>query len=154
MATNEQVEDAEAVDVTWGHLIEVRDGEAYSTCDECGSEVHLFDDWPGWRIESLQGIIDSETGNAGVRYNGFIQVEGGFCFSRAGGYAMFTDEPDGVGGPWVVLCHDCTLKLFRTLPVAMGGGGDGSLHPYKAGEEPCCEFGWSLEAAARDAFGL
>lgn len=60
-----------------------------------------------------------------------------------GGYEEFADPfpDDGIESGEIILCHDCSLELFRFLKIPADPVHHASEHPG----ERCCEYGYLLE---------
>lgn len=72
-----------------------------------------------------------------------LQVDSGWVLDLGGHYGGFNDScwMDGEPDCWVVLCHDCCVKVMAVLPVLAERWKGRKLHPYE-GDTPCCEWGW------------
>lgn len=109
---------------------------ATTTCDECGADVAIDRGW----LAGIAQLSDEELEQRG----GFIQVQNALCLNMAGGYGMFNDLPFDAD-PWMILCHDCSVKLYETFANATKRFGTRGLHPYgHEGSEPCCAYGWAF----------
>lgn len=92
-------------------------------CSECG----CAQDNPGQQEKLFDGGI-------------------GFRPKDMGYYGGFTDND-----PWenpkdedyVVLCHDCSLRLVRSFPSIARAMGINAGHPCDE-EKACCEFAWKF----------
>lgn len=105
-------------------------------CDSCGSDIRIIPA-PGLSTDPEQTM------------SGYRQVENGWCLNLTGGYAEFSDDCFVENSPllYVVLCHDCCLKIARMLPnLFPPGAGTHSPHTENSSDESCCEFNWSIDA--------
>lgn len=97
-------------------------------CDNCGQPAPPV----GWENPNIRDRLEP------------TQVNNGLMVVVPGGYGMFTDSYD-VDSVEFVLCHDCSVRLFREWPMLVERFGARGHHPWRDGEEPCCEFGWAFE---------
>ena len=67
-------------------------------------------------------------------------AERGSTITFVGGYGEFIDLVDISA----LLCHDCTLKLFRMIPKLKNFKGMHSVSIYDDSYPLCCEYAWTL----------
>lgn len=102
-------------------------------CDNCGNGVEIVGSkvYPNGETQPMQ-------------------TKQGATWNLGGGYNEFIDSWDT--DTHVVLCHDCTLAVFRALPGVVKKWYPNVEHHYESlgwhpynGSPPCCEFGWTLD---------
>lgn len=103
----------------------IRDRYATTACSNCGEQTPCDN---GAQTASGENLI--------LPHNGF-------CLNLTGHYGGFTDDVEGKLA-FVVLCHDCSLRIARALPGVFNGGGCHSMFSDET-EKSCCEFAWTFD---------
>ena len=74
--------------------------------------------------------------------NGF---DNGSAICIDGGYSLFHDDVENGCLIKLELCHECSLSLFRSIPVLSERKGLHSVSINNPQYPLCCEFSWSIE---------
>jgi hypothetical protein len=83
--------------------------------------------------EKCSKSVDSEFFSTNLPENGIILKLQGYY----GGF----DDPSDYSDMTVLICHDCSLELFRSIPKLQERKG---CH-YSRSDKKCCEFSWTQE---------
>lgn len=72
-----------------------------------------------------------------------------------GGYSEFIDPIHEANEPLVLLCHDCTLEFFRSIPklAPIAYQGQHSVSHTSPNYPLCCEYSWSTDEDGETIFG-
>lgn len=70
--------------------------------------------------------------------------DNGLYVKLIGGYGLFNDPLDE-NDLSLVLCHDCCVEFFRTIPKFKKLKGLHVSHRYDERQPFCCEYSWSWD---------
>lgn len=72
-------------------------------------------------------------------------IDNGSVLHIDGGYGSFHDDIDNQCVISLILCHECTLSVFRSIPALSNRKGLHSVRIDNPQYPLCCEFSWSLD---------
>lgn len=72
-------------------------------------------------------------------------ADGGSEIEIIGGYGQFYDALSDDEIIKATLCHDCTLKLFRSIPKLKNLRGLHSVSYLSENYPLCCEYSWTID---------